>query len=102
MYEYKLRYNDREEAIKDLLNKNVYIYLDSELIYGENILCVVELGKIALDQPKYIEETDSYEETIYVDGYHFDVLSNYEINFLDKEIIVTKPKHKFLEYEDVS
>jgi len=90
----KLKYADKETAIADLLLKNVYvkhIFNDEEtLIYGEGIHAIVELGKICINQPT-LEIAP-----IFTDGYHYDVMSEQDIDFGDNEIIVNNPKHSFL------
>lgn len=91
---YKLKYTDKETAIADLLDKNVYIKqtIDGEefLFFGEGIQAIVEIGKICINQPT--EEI----KPIFADGYHYDVMSSYEIDFKENEVIVNNPKHSFL------
>jgi len=90
----KLKYTDRETAIADLLAKNVYVKqtIDEEefLSFGEGIHAVVEIGKISLGL-----KADGITP-IFADGYHYDVMSEQEIDFGDKEIVVNNPKHVFL------
>jgi len=90
----KLKYADKETAMADLLLKNVYVkhtFNDEEtLIYGEGIHAIVEIGLICINQPtKEIAP-------IFTDGYHYDVMSEQDIDFGDNEIIVNNPKHCFL------
>lgn len=90
----KLKYADKETAIADLLDKNVYIMqtIDEEeiLSFGEGIQAIVEIGKICLNQPT--EEI----KPIFAEGYHYDIMSEQEIDFGKNEIIVNNPKHIFL------
>jgi len=90
----KLKYADKETAIADLLLKNVYVkhtFNDEEtLIYGEGIHAVVEIGLICINQPT-LEIAP-----IFTDGYHYDVMSEQDIDFGDNEVIVNNPKHSFL------
>ena len=79
MYSYKLKYQDNEQALRDLLSKQVLTIEEEKYSLGQNINCVVELGEIEG-----------------VEGYHYDVLSAVEINFEDKEILPNNPKHLFL------
>lgn len=79
MYEYKLKYATKEQALADLVLKQVYVIEEESYILNEGTLCVVEIGEI-----------DS------VEGYHYDILSTVEINFEDKEIFPNSPNHKFL------
>ena len=85
---YKLKYTDKETAIADLIAKRVY---DNELNYMEGIHAVVEIGLITL------VEGDLETEPIYVDGYHYDVMSEQDIEFENK-IEVKNPKHMFAGY----
>jgi len=84
---YKLKYQDKETAIADLTVKGVY---NEDLSYGQGIHAIVEIGVIALQ----------YEpEPIYADGYHFDVMSEQEIDFTNA-ITPSNPKHTFAGYEN--
>jgi hypothetical protein len=90
----KLKYTNKETAISDLLDKGVYVMqtIDEEefLIFGEGIHAIVEIGKICLNEPT--------QEIIpiFADGYHYDIMSEQEIDFGSYEILVNNPKHKFL------
>jgi len=79
---YKLKYADKETAIQDLLLKNVYVkqIIDKEevLYFGEGIKAIVEVGTIEG-----------------VNGFHYDVMSDQDIDFGENEIIVNNPKHSF-------
>jgi hypothetical protein len=79
---YKLKYADKETAIADLLLKNVYVkqIIDKEevLYFGEGIKAIVEVGTIEG-----------------VNGFHYDVMSDQDIDFGENEIIVNNPKHSF-------
>ena len=91
---YKLKYADKETAIADLLDKKVYVMqtIDKEeiLTFGEGIQAIVEIGKICINQPT--EEI----KPIFADGYHYDVMSEQEIDFGSNEVVVNNPKHSFL------
>jgi hypothetical protein len=91
---YKLKYTDKETAIADLLDKGVYVKqtIDKEetLSFGEGIQAIVEIGKICINQPT--EEI----KPIFAEGYHYDVMSEQEIDFKENEIVVNNPKHSFL------
>ena len=84
---YKLKYVNKETAISDLLDKGVYT---EDLSFGEGIHAIVELGKIVINQPT--EEI----KPIFAEGYHYDVMSEQEIDFKENEIVVNNPKHGFL------
>lgn len=89
----KLKYADKETAIADLLERNVYVKqtFDEEetLCYGEGIQAIVEIGKICLGM-----EVDEITP-IFAEGYHYDIMSEQEIDFGSNEIIVNNPKHSF-------
>jgi hypothetical protein len=77
----KLKYTDKETAIADLIAKNV---IDEEGNYQQGIHAVVEIGLITIDE-------------VVIDGYHYDVMSEEEIEFENK-IEVNNPKHTFAGY----
>lgn len=102
MYIYKLRYSNKETALKDLIKKGVYVEtkdFNKELVlyYGDGVQAVVELGLIVLVNGTLDDELKPIEP-VYADGYHFDVMSEKEINFGVNEIIVNNPKHTFAGY----
>ena len=99
MYIYKLKYTDKETAIKDLLAKKVYVEVENlnkkiTLSYGQGIQAIVELGLIVLENGVYDEEFNVIKEPVYADGYHYDVMSENEMKF-ENEIEVKTPKHIF-------
>jgi len=91
---YKLKYTDKESAIANLITKNV---IDVEGNYQQGIQAVVEIGLITLEDGTYDEEGNVIIEPIYADGYHYDVMSEQEIEFENK-IEVNNPKHTFAGY----
>jgi hypothetical protein len=84
---YKLRYNDRAEAITDLIAKGV---IDIEENNTSITQAVVELGLLILD---YGNETTA---PTYIDGYHFDVMVTQAIDFGTARVAPTNVKHAFL------
>ena len=82
---YKLRYLDKESALKELKSKKV---IDKEGNYINGTEAVVECGIITL---VYATET---EQAIFADGYHYDIMTN-DIIVFDSEIFVKDPKFKF-------
>jgi hypothetical protein len=97
---YKLKYTDKETAIKDLLAKGIYVEkenLNKEIVlaYGKGIQAIVEIGLIVLENGTYDEKFNVITEPVYADGYHFDVMSENKIDFGSNEIQVNKPKHIF-------
>jgi uncharacterized membrane protein YvbJ len=91
---YKLKYTDKESAIADLITKNV---IDEEGNYQQGIHAVVEIGEITLQYGTYDNEGNVITEPIYADGYHYDVMSDQEIEF-ESKIEVNNPKHTFAGY----
>ena len=95
---YKLKYTDKETAIADLISKGVYQELDGELLYVNGIHAVVEIGLITDQEATFDEQGNLLTPPTYREGYHFDVMSEKEIDFGDKEIFPSTPKHTFAGY----
>lgn len=93
---YKLKYTDKETAIADLKAKGVYT---EDLSFGNGIHAIVEIGKIIDKEPIFDADFNIIEEAVYLDGYHFDVMSENEIDFGVNTITPTNPKHNFAGYE---
>ena len=72
---YKLKYTNKETAIKDFLQKSI---IDTDSNYLSGTIAIVEIGLI-----------DG------VDGYHYDLMTENTIDFGINEIIVNNPKHSF-------
>jgi hypothetical protein len=83
--------------MKDLLKKGVYVETDKGITYGTGIHAVVEIGQIVLT-PAVIEDMQVITDATYLDGYHFDVMSEQSISFGKAEIEVNNPKHNFAGY----
>ena len=92
---YKLKYPDREYAISDLISKGVYQEMEGELIYGENAHAVVEVGLIIDQEATFDEQGNILTEPTYIDGYHFDIMAEKEIDFGENEIFPNNSKHTF-------
>ena len=102
---YKLKYQDKETAIADLLVKGVYVEIENlekeiTLAYGQGIHAIVEIGLIVLTNGTYDEDFNELTAPIYADGYHFDIMSENEIDFGSADItsLVNNPKHQFAGY----
>ena len=100
---YKLKYTDKETAIADLLAKGVYVEtenLDKEitLAYGQGVHAIVEIGLIVLENGSYDSDFSEITAPVYADGYHYDVMSENEIDFGIAKVAPTNPKHKFAGY----
>ena len=92
---YKLKYIDRETAIADLIAKGVYQELEGELSYCEGIHAVVEIGLIIDQEATFDEQGNLLTEPTYREGYHFDIMSEIEIDFGENEIFTNSQKHTF-------
>ena len=90
----KLKYTDKETAIADLLAKEVYIETEEELSYGQGIHAIVEIGLIVLENGTYDEDFNEVTAPVYADGYHYDIMSENEIDF-PNAIEPNNPKHQF-------
>ena len=98
---YKLQYTDKDKAIKDLLAKGVYTETEEGLSYGQGIHAIVEIGLIVLENGTYDDEGNEVTAPVYADGYHFDIMSENEIDFgsADITLLINNPKHTFAGYE---
>ena len=91
----KLKYTDKETAIADLIAKGVYQEIDGEMIYADGIDAVVEMGLIIDKEATFDEKGNLLTEPTYRDGYHFDIMTDNEIDFGENEIFPDNPKHTF-------
>ncbi len=82
---YKLRYTDKEDALKDIISKGV---IDKEGGYINGTEAVVECGIITL-----VYETET-EAAIVADGYHYNIMTRDEIVF-ESEVFPKNAKYKF-------
>ena len=92
---YKLKYTDKETGIADLIAKGVFQEIDEEMIYAEGIDAVVEVGLIIDQEATFDEQGNLLTEPTYREGYHFDIMSEIEIDFGENEIFPDNPKHTF-------
>jgi hypothetical protein len=92
---YKLQYRDKENAIADLIAKEVYIETEDDLSYGKGIHAIVEIGLIIEVEGTYDENGNELTPPTYINGYHYDIMSNKEIDFGTAEIQTKNPKHTF-------
>ena len=103
---YKLKYKNKETAMKDLLKKGVYVETTfnevTSLTYGTGIHAVVEIGQIVLENGTYDADFKEVTAPVYADGYHFDIMSEQEINFGSNSIEVNNPKHEFAGHSKVT
>jgi len=103
MYIYKLNYKDKETAIIDFINKNVYIESTNindeiKLSYGNGIQAVVEIGKVIKTPGVYDADLKEISAPGFYDGYAFDVMSEIEIKF-ENEVFPKMSIHNFAGYE---
>jgi hypothetical protein len=100
---YKLNYTDKETAIKDFLNKGVYIEatdLDNEpqLVYANGTQAVVDIGQIVKVPGEYDEQGNVIIEPIYFDGVFYDVMTTEVIDFGTNEVFPIDCVHSFAGY----
>jgi predicted butyrate kinase (DUF1464 family) len=107
---YKLKYNTKEEGLKDLSDKGIL----TEDGYGLNTLAVVHVGVIVdimgtseiipgfdgieeYDEEKdYVDTYVEITPTTYLDGYHIDVACKEDLyDFGLNESFPNNPKHTF-------
>ena len=91
----KLKYTDRETAIADLISKGIYQETEDEMLYADGIDAVVEVGLIISEEATFDEQGNLLTEPTYREGYHFDIMTEIEIDFGENEIFPDSPKHSF-------
>ena len=92
---YKLKYTDKETAIADLIAKGVFQEIDDEMLYADGIEAVVEVGLLIEQEATFDEQGNLLTPPTYREGYHFDIMSEKEIDFGENEIFPNNPKHTF-------
>ena len=92
---YKLKYTNKETAIADLIAKGVFQEIDDEMLYADGIDAVVEVGLIIDQEATFDEQGNLLTEPTYREGYHFDIMTENEIDFGENEIFQNNPKHTF-------
>ena len=102
---YKLNYKDKETAIKDLLNKGVFVEvenIDKEIVlsYGNGVQAIVEIGKVIKTPGVYDADFNEVTPPEFYDGYAFDVMSDIEYKF-ESEIFPITPMHNFAGCEPI-
>ena len=97
---YKLKYKDKETAIADLIAKGVYQENNEELSYGNGIHAVVEVGLLIYQEATFDEQGNLLTEPTYRDGYHFDIMTENEIDFGENEIFPNNSKHTFAGFNE--
>ena len=95
MRTYKIKYTDKETGIADLIAKGVFQEIDGEMLYADGIDAVVEVGLIIDQEATFDEHGIMLTEPTYREGYHFDIMSEIEIDFGENEIFPDSPKHTF-------
>jgi hypothetical protein len=107
MNTYKLKYTNKNEAIEDLFAKGVitsWSYVDEEETekvakkYGQGTHSIVEIGLIVDVEGTYDADFKELTAPVFADGYHFDVMSENEIDF-ENAVEPENPRHTFAGYE---
>ena len=91
----KLKYTDKETGIDDLIAKGVFQEIEGEMLYADGIDAVVEVGFIIDQEATFDEQGNLLTEPTYREGYHFDIMTEIEIDFGENEIFPNNPKHTF-------
>jgi len=94
---YKLKYTDKDTAIADLISKGCYT---EDLTYCEGIHAIVEIGVIILNDATYDDSGNELTQPTFIEGYHYDIMCNQEIDFGENQLTVTNPLHTFSGYEE--
>jgi hypothetical protein len=92
---YKLSYQDKDQAVADLVAKGILIETEDGQAYGEGVQAVVEIGLIMLEPPTFDEEGNELTPAVYADGYHYDVMSTEVYDFGANLVEPKNPKHAF-------
>lgn len=100
---YKLKYETKEQANADFLEKGVYVQQTNEQgelinVNSENTIAVVTDIEIVLQEATFNEQGEVITEMVIEEGFHVDVMSKKEINFGDKQIFPKNAKHTFAGY----
>ena len=96
---FKLTYIDKDQAVADLVAKNILVPQEEDgYTFGEGVQAVVEIGVIILVQPTFDEEGNELTPAVYADGYHYDVMSTEMYDFGTNLVVPKKPKHAFAGY----
>ena len=92
---YKLKYTDRETAIADLISKGVLQDIEDGMLYADGIEAVVEVGLLIDQEATFDEQGNLLTEPTYIEGYHFDIMAEKEIDFGENDTFPNHPKHTF-------
>jgi hypothetical protein len=92
---FKLSYTDKDQAVADLVAKNILVPQEEGYSYGEGVQAVVEIGLIMLEPPTFDEEGNELTPAVYADGYHYDVMSTELYEFGANLVEPKNPKHAF-------
>lgn len=96
---FKLTYIDKDQAISDLIAKNILVLQEGDgYTFGEGVQAVVEIGLIILAQPTFDEEGNELTPAIIAEGYHYDVMSTEMYDFGTNLVVPKNPKHAFAGY----
>ena len=91
----KLKYTDKETGIADLIAKGVFQEIEGEMLYADGIDAVVEVGKLIDQEATFDEQGNLLTEPTYREGYHFDIMTEIEIDFGENETFPNHRKHSF-------
>jgi hypothetical protein len=98
---FKLTYTDKDQALSDLIAKNILVPQEEYgYIFGEGVQAVVEIGLIILAQPTFDEEGNELTPAVIADGYHYDIMSTETYDFGTNLVEPKNPKHLFAGYSN--
>jgi len=94
MRTYKLKYNDNQSAMSDLINKGIYVETSEGLIFGDGVYGVVAIGLIETGGV-YDDNFNVITPSKTIEGFHYDILAIEGFDFGVNEIFPKNPIHGF-------
>ena len=85
---YKLKFNDKDQALSVLQEKGVLVAYEEGFIYGNGIQAVVEIGVLY----------DEQDPPMPIPGYCYDIMCIQDIDFGSFIVVPLNPKHAFAGY----
>ena len=91
---------NRQTGQSEMKDQVAVISMIGEMLYADGIDAVVEVGLIIDQEATFDEQGNMLTEPTYREGYHFDIMSEKEINFGENEIFPNNPKHTFAGFNE--
>lgn len=92
---YRLKYNSKEEAQQDLLQRGILMEVEGKLVKAERTHAIVYVGQIVDKAATYDEQGNELTAPIFIDGYHVDLMLKNEEDFGAYQVNPSTPSHKF-------